>query len=173
MAMVSNTQSTSQNATLLTTRVVTVTVHSSSSSSSEVQIAVLDKDGNTIGEGTGGSDEEFTFQVSQPKVWSPSTPNLYNLTVRLGESDVVHSYTGFRTISTGIVEGIKRPLLNGEFIFMFGTLDQGYWPDGLHTPPTYEAMVYDLKVLKNLGMNMLRKHVSRALSKLSDPGDQC
>ncbi|KAJ5014305.1 hypothetical protein K4K57_001609 [Colletotrichum sp. SAR 10_99] len=138
---------------------VTVTVHSSSSSSSEVQIAVLDKDGNTIGEGTGGSDEEFTFQVSQPKVWSPSTPNLYNLTVRLGESDVVHSYTGFRTISTGIVEGIKRPLLNGEFIFMFGTLDQGYWPDGLHTPPTYEAMVYDLKVLKNLGMNMVRKHI--------------
>jgi hypothetical protein len=50
-------------------------------------------------------------------------------------------------------------LLNGEFTFVFGTLDQGYWPDGLHTPPTREAMVYDLKVLKDLGFNMVRKHV--------------
>lgn len=79
--------------------------------------------------------------------------------MRLG-NDNVTSYTGFRTISTGVVNGIKRPLLNGEFIFMFGTLDQGYWPDGLHTPPSVEAMTYDLKILKRLGMNMVRKHVS-------------
>lgn len=53
-----------------------------------------------------------------------------------------------------------RPLLNGDFVVSFGTLDQGYWPDGLYTPPNLEAMVYDLQVLKNLGFNMLRKHVS-------------
>jgi beta-galactosidase/beta-glucuronidase len=77
------------------------------------------------------------------------------------EDDEVKSYTGFRTISTGVVNGIKRPLLNGEFVFLFGPLDQGYWPDGLYTPPTHEGMVYDLQLIKKLGMNMVRKHVSR------------
>lgn len=79
--------------------------------------------------------------------------------MKLG-NDKVQSYTGFRTISKGEVDGVVRPLLNGEFVFMFGTLDQGYWPDGLYTPPTKEAMVYDLEVLKKLGFNMVRKHVS-------------
>lgn len=83
---------------------------------------------------------------------------MYNLTVTLGK-DKVSSYTGFRTVGRGTINGIERPLLNGEFTFVFGTLDQGYWPDGLHTPPTREAMVYDLKVLKDLGFNMVRKHV--------------
>ena len=75
-------------------------------------------------------------------------------------SDKVSSYTGFRTIEKGVVDGIERPLLNGEFIFFFGTLDQGFWPDGIYTPPTLEAMEYDLKTLKKLGYNGLRKHVS-------------
>lgn len=81
------------------------------------------------------------------------------MTVTLGD-DVVSSYTAFRTVSRGEVNGIQRPLLNGEFVFQFGTLDQGYWPDGLYTPPNREAMEYDLKMLKDLGFNMLRKHVS-------------
>ena len=75
--------------------------------------------------------------------------------------DKITSYTGFRTIAKGKVNGVVRPVLNGESIFMFGTLDQGYWPDGLYTPPNREAMVYDLETLKSLGFNMLRKHVSR------------
>lgn len=78
--------------------------------------------------------------------------------------DIVTSYTGFRTISRGKVDGIERPLLNGKFVFWFGPLDQGYWPDGIHTPPNREAMVYDLSVIKNLGFNMVRKHVSDLLS---------
>lgn len=85
------------------------------------------------------------------------------MTVKLGK-DEVESYIGFRTISRGKIDGIERPLLNGEFIFMFGTLDQGYWPDGLYTPPSKEAMVYDLEMLKKLGFNMVRKHVSVAVS---------
>lgn len=133
-------------------------VHSSSNTSSEVTIAILDTDGNTVGTGTGNSGTAFNFTVPSPNAWSPTNPNLYNITLKMG-SDQVFSYTGFRTISHGIVDGINRPLLNGEFIFMFGTLDQGYWPDGLHTPPSVEAMTYDLKVLKNIGMNMVRKHV--------------
>jgi beta-galactosidase/beta-glucuronidase len=78
--------------------------------------------------------------------------------VTLGD-DEVNSYTGFRTISVGKVEGVTRHLLNGEFVFQFGTLDQGYWPDGLHTPPNHEAMVYDIEMLKDFGFNMVRKHI--------------
>lgn len=69
-----------------------------------------------------------------------------------------------RLISKGTVNGILRPLINGEFTFVFGTLDQGYWPDGIYTPPNREAMVYDLHFLKSLGFNMLRSKSSRPSS---------
>lgn len=105
------------------------------------------------------TDTAFTFTVDSPQLWSPDSPNLYDMTVTVGE-DEISSYTGFRTVGRGVVDGIERPLLNGEFLFWFGTLDQGFWPDGLHTPPTYEAMVFDIQTLKDLGYNMLRKHVS-------------
>ncbi|KFA46840.1 hypothetical protein S40293_05569 [Stachybotrys chartarum IBT 40293] len=136
---------------------VTVTVHSAVQQEAAVQISVIDQNGNVVGTGSGTADAEFEFTVEDVELWSPSFPTLYNLTASLGD-DEVFSYTGFRTISTGIVEGVQRPLLNGEFVFLFGTLDQGYWPDGLHTPPTREAMVYDLEVLKDFGFNMVRKH---------------
>lgn len=104
----------------------------------------------------------FLFSVSSPKLWSPDTPNLYDVTVTMG-TDEITSYTGFRSVTKGSVDGVTRPLLNGEFVFLFGTLDQGFWPDGIYTPPNREAMVYDLQVLKRLGFNMLRKHVSGVL----------
>jgi beta-galactosidase/beta-glucuronidase len=139
---------------------VNVTVHSSSGTSSAVTVEVYESGtDNVLTSQSGTSDAPFQFTVYSPKLWSPDSPTLYNITVKLG-SDEVKSYTGFRTISKGTVDGVVRPLLNGEFIFMFGTLDQGYWPDGLHTPPNREAMVFDLQTLKDLGFNMLRKHVS-------------
>ena len=104
------------------------------------------------------SDKAFTFAVPSPKLWTPDSPTLYNITVRM-DSDEVKSYTGFRTISTGVVNDVKRPLLNGKPLFLFGPLDQGFWPDGIYTPSTLEAMVYDLEVIKKLGMNMVRKHI--------------
>ena len=107
----------------------------------------------------GTSDYPFQFTVDSPRLWSPNSPNLYDITVKMG-SDHISSYTGFRTISKGEVNGVVRPLVNGEFIFQFGTLDQGFWPDGIYTAPNRDAMVYDLKTLKKLGFNMLRKHVS-------------
>jgi beta-galactosidase/beta-glucuronidase len=124
------------------------------------------QDGKRIATHSGPTNQPFQFTVPSPKLWSPNSPNLYNITVKLGK-DKVESYIGFRTISRGLVNGIERPLLNGEFIFMFGTLDQGYWPDGLYTPPTHEAMVYDLKMLKNLGFNTVRKHVSISLEMIN------
>ncbi|ORY32328.1 family 2 glycoside hydrolase [Naematelia encephala] len=137
---------------------VNITVHSSDKSHTAVKIHVLDKSGNSIGSGSGNSDEAVTFSVTNPSLWSPDSPTLYNISVKMGE-DQVGTYTGFRTIEKGDVYGVTRPLLNGEFIFAFGTLDQGYWPDGIYTPPSYGAMIYDLQVLKDLGFNMVRKHI--------------
>jgi beta-galactosidase/beta-glucuronidase len=140
--------------------VVNVTVHSSSGTPSPVTVVVYESGtDNILTSQNGTSDAPFQFTVASPKLWSPDSPTLYNLTVKMG-SDEIESYTGFRTISKGTVDGVVRPLLNGEFIFMFGTLDQGFWPDGIYTPPNREAMVFDLQTLKNLGFNMLRKHVS-------------
>ncbi|KAL4954381.1 glycoside hydrolase superfamily [Aspergillus filifer] len=136
---------------------VTVTVHSPSNGSAPVEISVLEGD-EKIATQSGTANEQFTFTVDNIKLWTPENPNLYNITVTLGD-DTVQSYTGFRTISSGKVNGVQRPLLNGEFRFIFGTLDQGFWPDGLYTPPTVEAMVWDLKLLKSLGFNMVRKHI--------------
>ncbi|TVY40077.1 Beta-galactosidase [Lachnellula occidentalis] len=141
---------------------VNVTIHSSSGTPGPVEVIFYEggskRSPNILASQTGTSDVSFQFTVPSPKLWSPDSPNLYNFTVIMG-SDEVSSYTGFKTISKGKVDGIVRSLLNGEFIFQFGTLDQGYWPDGVYTPPNREAMVYDLQVLKKLGFNMVRKHI--------------
>lgn len=91
--------------------------------------------------------------------WSPENPRLYGLMVRCGE-DEVQSYFAMRKFSVEKGAGNKpRLFLNGEEYFHNGLLDQGYWPDGLYTPPTDEAMVYDISVAKAMGFNMLRKHI--------------
>ncbi|CAM1505952.1 Fc.00g115890.m01.CDS01 [Cosmosporella sp. VM-42] len=141
---------------------VTVHAHSSKATGAPVEIIVWGQNRRKVAYHSGKADEVFTFTVPSPKLWWPESPTLYNLTVSLGKSgnrDEVTSYTGFRTISKGKVEGVTRHLLNGKFVFQFGTLDQGFWPDGLYTPPNHEAMVYDLKVLKQFGFNMVRKHI--------------
>ncbi|KAK3393943.1 family 2 glycosyl hydrolase [Podospora didyma] len=139
---------------------ITVTVHAVITPSTPVRISLQGGPKDEMVNAEWISDEQFWFMMPPGTVslWSPDSPNLYNITVTMGD-DVVSSYTGFRTVSSGLVDGVQRPLLNGKFVFQFGTLDQGYWPDGIYTPPTYEAMVYDLKLLKSLGMNMVRKHI--------------
>lgn len=138
-------------------------MHTSSKSSKAVQIIIEGTDGANVASHNGSTDKEFSFAAKSPKLWWPDSPTLYNITVTLEGGDEVHSYTGFRTISKGKVENVTRPLLNGEFVFQFGTLDQGFWPDGLYTPPNREAMISDLKMLKKFGFNMVRKHVSYIL----------
>jgi beta-galactosidase/beta-glucuronidase len=142
---------------------VAVTVHTSEKSAKPVLVTITGSDGSNLASHNGTTDKEFSFTAKSPKLWWPDSPTLYNLTVTLDSGDKVHSYTGFRTISKGKVENVTRPLLNGEFVFQFGTLDQGYWPDGLYTPPSREAMVSDLKLLKKFGFNMVRKHVSASI----------
>ena len=137
---------------------LTVTAHSTGQVGAKVQVTVNGLNGLQIAKATGTADKQFKFQVPNVQLWSPDHPNLYNITVDMA-GDVVHSYTGFRTISRGVVNGVQRPLLNGEFIFLFATLDQGFWPDGLYLAPNRDAMESDIKMLKNLGFNMIRKHI--------------
>lgn len=108
--------------------------------------------------------EEVTLTISDPKLWSPDSPFLYNLDIYLcrencEECDRARGYFGLRTLSKAMIDGHPGFLLNGKPLFMFGPLDQGWWPDGLLTPPSYEAMIYDLQTIKALGMNMVRKHI--------------
>jgi beta-galactosidase/beta-glucuronidase len=110
---------------------------------------------------------EFSIPVSNPKFWSPDRPFLYSLKVILArgdkegkEIDAVGSYFAMRKISLGKDEkGITRLMLNNKFVFQSGPLDQGFWPDGIYTAPTDEALKFDIEATKKLGMNMARKHV--------------
>ncbi|KAF2430772.1 putative beta-galactosidase [Tothia fuscella] len=130
-------------------------VASNGKNDSRVDIAGSDRTVATYG---GFAGSPISFNVQSPKTWSTDVPDLYDVTVSMDE-DTIRTYTGFRTVSRAVVHGVQRISLNGEVIFPFGTLDQGYWPDGLYTPPTYDAMVFDIITLKRLGYNMLRKHV--------------
>jgi len=98
------------------------------------------------------------------KLWSPDSPFLYKLKIRLKKGneilDAVESYAAMRKYSVRRdSHGIVRLELNNKALFQFGTLDQGWWPDGLYTAPTDDAMLYDIKKTKDFGFNMIRKHI--------------
>ncbi|OEV30950.1 glycosyl hydrolase family 2 [Streptomyces nanshensis] len=118
--------------------------------------------GREVGRATGTGDEPFDVPVPDPKLWSPDDPHLYTLKVTVGEggsADAVESYFGMREIAVKTVDGKRRMVLNGEPVFSMATLDQGFWPDGLYTAPTDEALAYDLRAHKELGFNSVRKHI--------------
>ena len=93
------------------------------------------------------------------KAWSPESPFLYDLRITLGEDDV-RGYFGLRKFEVRKdPQGVLRFYLNNEVYFAIGTLDQGWWPDGLLTPPSDEAMAFDILALKKMGFNMMRKHI--------------
>ncbi|GIF13014.1 AbfB domain-containing protein [Actinoplanes teichomyceticus] len=119
--------------------------------------------GTVVGSATGGFTE-FTVPVPNPRLWSPDDPYLYDLRVSLRNAsgatvDQVVSYFGMREVGTKMVNGVLRPTLNGEFVFQAGTLDQGFWPDGLYTAPTDAALAFDIRKHKDLGFTMVRKHI--------------
>ncbi|HTN38493.1 MAG TPA: glycoside hydrolase family 2 TIM barrel-domain containing protein [Arachidicoccus sp.] len=106
----------------------------------------------------------FYLDLKQPESWSPDHPFLYNLELTLMDKkgkvqDRVESYFGMRDIRLGKINGMVRPLLNGEFVFQLGLLDQGYWPDGVLTPPSDEALLSDMLITKKAGFNLIRKHM--------------
>lgn len=107
---------------------------------------------------------ETVLQIPSPKLWSPDSPFLYDLKVsviRKGKViDEVKSYFAMRKISMKPDDkGVLRMLLNNRFVFQYGPLDQGWWPDGLYTAPTDEALAFDIIKTKEMGFNMIRKHV--------------
>jgi hypothetical protein len=100
------------------------------------------------------------LEIPEARLWSPDSPHLYNLNVALKGGDAVASYFGMRKIAVGKDEsGFNCLFLNNEPLFQLGPLDQGWWPDGLYTAPTDEALKYDIEITKQLGFNMCRKHV--------------
>ena len=110
--------------------------------------------------------EKAVFQLKIPDqiLWSPENPHLYDLEIQLLKNgkvvDKVSSYFGMRKVGLGKDEnGHTRILLNNRPLFQFGLLDQGWWPDGLYTAPSKEAMMYDVEMTEKWGFNMLRKHV--------------
>ena len=120
--------------------------------------------GRKIEERASKINSSETIKLSNIHLWSPKDPNLYDLEVELVKQnetlDRVKSYFGVRKIEYKKDEnGILRFYLNNEKIFMFGVLDQGYWPDGLYTAPTDEALLFDIKKAKELGFNTIRKHI--------------
>lgn len=101
---------------------------------------------------------KVTITPENPRLWSPEDPYLYEMVIDAGE-DSVCSYFALRHIETRTVNGIPRLCLNGKPYFFHGLLDQGYWSDGLLTPASPECYEYDVLTVKNLGFNMLRKHI--------------
>ncbi len=101
-----------------------------------------------------------TIRIPTPHKWSPADPFLYSLRVQLTGGDAVQSYFGMRSIAVRAdATGARKLFLNGEPLFQFGPLDQGWWPDGLYTAPTDEALAFDIQKTRDLGFNVIRKHV--------------
>jgi len=113
----------------------------------------------TVATAGGLSGEPIAIVIEDPELWAPGSPFLYDLTAAMG-SDVVESYFGMRKIELRKDgEGVNRLFLNNEALFHYGLLDQGWWPDGLYTAPTDEALRFDIEKTLEMGFNMARKHV--------------
>lgn len=126
--------------------------------------AVASVGGHEVGRVKGLPNTPLFLAVSGPHLWSPEDPFLYDLQLVLRqdgrEVDRVKSYFGLREIALKKSDqGVTRITLNGKPIFQIGTLDQGFWPDGLYTAPTDSALRFDLEFLKQSGFNLVRKHV--------------
>lgn len=128
-----------------------------------VEVEVL-SGGEKVSSGGGQVDGPVRCELPNPRAWSPADPYLYDLSVRLVREgqilDKVGSYFAMRKF--GLVkdaQGHLRFALNGEPLFLYGPLDQGYFPDGLYTPPSEEAMLFDIEYTRAIGCNLIRKHI--------------
>ncbi|PYG00594.1 Glycosyl hydrolases family 2, sugar binding domain [Georgenia satyanarayanai] len=142
---------------------LTVNVNTAGASDeASVEIVAYDADGVEVGSVTGATDTNLQLEIPDPHLWSPEDPYLYDLTATLtdgDQNDAVDGYSGMRSIEVAEVDGQQRILLNGEQTYLNSTLDQGYWPDGVYTAPTDEALAWDIQETKDLGFNTIRKHI--------------
>lgn len=132
--------------------------------SSSFEAGVRSEEARVVASVSGLAGMELPVGIPDARLWSPDSPYLYGLRITGfddGEvSDMVYGYAAMR--QAGVAEdadGHRRLTLNGKPLFQFGLLDQGWWPDGLYTAPTDDALVFDIRKAKDLGYNMLRKHV--------------
>ena len=132
-------------------------------SSYQFQFRIYDN-GVQIAETEMNARTSMVLNIPQPlKLWSPDSPFLYDMKVYLKRNnevlDSISTYFGMRKISKELIDGYPRMMLNNEFVFQMGPLDQGFWPDGVYTAPTDEALRYDIEKTKDFGFNMIRKHI--------------
>jgi hypothetical protein len=145
-------------------RQVRLTVEVSDPNRVSAKITV--KQGNEIvATALGMHSTPIAVSIPEPRLWSPDSPTLYTLEITIGygnqpEGETITSYFAMRKISLGKDKhGVNRLMINHQPLFQYGTLDQGFWPDGLYTAPTDEALRFDIEMTKKLGFNMIRKHV--------------
>ena len=144
---------------------LSVDVKKSSCDADIVATVQVKENGEVVAEGR--SVNNSRVEVAMPddvKLWSPDSPFLYDLEVTIAkEGKIIDKVTGYAAMRKYSIakdrDGIMRFQLNNKFLFHFGTLDQGWWPDGLYTAPSYEAMIYDIDKQKEWGFNMIRKHI--------------
>lgn len=135
------------------------------SSKEGLEVEVTLKDGATVaGSFKGKSNAQIPVKLNDPKAWSPDSPTLYDVSIKVWEGkkliEEVKSYAAYRDIRMAKTsDGYQRMFLNGKPLFHYGPLDQGWWPDGLYTAPTDEALLFDIEKTKEMGFNMIRKHV--------------
>ena len=142
---------------------ITVSAKSNTQAQDFAEIKLKDN-GKLVASAKAVISESAELNLAEVKLWSPESPHLYDLEISLYAGgklvDRVNSYCAMRKISSKKdKDGIVRMQLNNKDYFQLGPLDQGWWPDGLYTAPTDEALVYDIKKTKDLGFNMIRKHV--------------
>lgn len=143
---------------------INIKVNVEGASYGDVIEAVVKDNNKLIAKTKSAIGEALELVIEQPELWSPESPHLYDLEICLYDKDKlqdkVKSYAAMRKISIKRGDnGIVRLQLNNKDYFQFGLLDQGWWPDGLYTAPTDEALRYDIQKTKDFGYNMIRKHV--------------
>jgi hypothetical protein len=145
-------------------RILRLRIRLNQPKSNTVVIAKAFADGREVASTNGPANSEFLLPLPDLRPWSPADPFLYDLQVVLTQDgkpvDRVSSYFGMRKISLqNDAPGAARIALNGRILFQLGALDQGFWPDGIYTAPTDEALASDIHFLKQAGFNLVRKHV--------------
>lgn len=129
-----------------------------------ISIHATAKDGKAVvGSVAGNSGTELYIPIEKAKLWSPESPFLYDLNIELKSGnkviDRVESYFGMRKIAVEKVGEHTKIFLNNKEVYSLGFLDQGFWPDGIYTAPTDEALRFDVQIQKDFGYNMVRKHI--------------
>lgn len=141
------------------TLLIEVTAAGDTLEQSQILYQVQVYDGDILLQSISSDKATITMKMKDYETWSPENPKLYQLLITMGE-DQIESYFGMRKYEIKKDEkGIARVYLNNHVYFQNGLLDQGYWPDGLYTAPSDEALIYDIEKSKELGFNMLRKHI--------------